>query len=115
MFDFKFLFIGAIVIGAMGVYIKYLNSEIADLESINATLNNANINLATAFNEEQERTKRQIDEISKAKNEVKKEVQYVEKIKYKIIKENNSTCISSLNDVFARLRQKRDTNSTDTK
>lgn len=99
-------------------YIAYSSYKISNLESENQSLNNAiqvslraNKELEIALNESQIEHQRKLEFLAKAKSENEKERVYVEKIKYKIIKDNNSTCLGAINDVFSRLQQQtRDNN-----
>lgn len=95
-----------------GGYVAYSSYKISNLESENQSLNNAiqvslraNKELEIALNESQIEHQRKLEFLAKAKSENEKERVYVEKIKYKIIKDNNSTCAMAINDVFSRLQQ----------
>ena len=104
-------------------YIAYSSYKISSLESENESLNEAikvslkaNKELEIALDESEIEHKRNLEFLAKAKSQNEKERVYVEKIKYKIIKDNNSTCRGAINDVFSRLQQQtRDSNYTKAK
>ena len=93
-------------------YIAYSSYKISNLESENESLNEAinvslraNKELEIALDESEIEHKRNLEFLAKAKDKNEKERVYVEKIKYKIIKDNNGTCLNAINDVFSRLQQ----------
>ena len=104
-------------------YIAYSSYKISNLESENESLNEAikvslkaNKELEIALDESEIEHKRNLEFLAKAKDKNEKERVYVEKIKYKIIKDNNGTCLNAINDVFSRLQQQtRDSNNTKAK
>ena len=94
-------------------YIAYSSYKISSLESENESLNEAinvslkaNKELEIALDESEIEHKRNLEFLAKAKDKNEKERVYVEKIKYKIIKDNNSTCRGAINDVFSRVHDK---------
>lgn len=104
-------------------YIAYSSYKISSLKSENEMLNNA-VNVSLKANKELEITlqeseidyKRKLELLANQKDKNERERVYVEKIKYKIIRDNNSTCLGAINDVFSRLQQQtRDNNNTKTK
>ncbi len=107
-------FLGVAIAIVAGLwYIENLQRRLENSEVLNTALQNANINLAAAWSDDRNKTQGEIDALIKAKNKVRVEKEYVEKIKYKIIKENNASCVSAINDIYARLReQSKDNNST---
>ena len=93
-------------------YLAYSSYKISNLESENESLNEAikvslkaNKELEIALDESEIEHKRNLEFLAKAKDKNEKERVYVEKIKYKIIKDNNGTCLNAINDVFSRLQQ----------
>lgn len=93
-------------------YIAYSSYKISSLKTENESLNEAinvslkaNKELEIALDESEIEHKRNLEFLAKAKDKNEKERVYVEKIKYKIIKDNNSTCRRAINDVFSRLQQ----------
>ena len=104
-------------------YLAYSSYKISNLESENESLNQAinvslkaNKELEIALDESEIEHKRNLEFLAKAKDKNEKERVYVEKIKYKIIKDNNGTCLNAINDVFSRLQQQtRDSNNTKAK
>ena len=115
LFNIKmFSFLAVVVAVIAGLwYIENLQSKLENSEALNTALQNANINLAAAWSDDRNKTQGEIDALIKAKNKVRVEKEYVEKIKYKIIKENNASCVLAINDIYARLReQSGDNNST---
>ena len=104
-------------------YLAYSSYKISNLESENESLNEAinvslkaNKELEIALDESEIEHKRNLEFLAKAKDKNEKERVYVEKIKYKIIKDNNGTCLNAINDVFSRLQQQtRDSNNTKAK
>ena len=104
-------------------YIAYSSYKISNLESENESLSQAinvslkaNKELEIALNESEIEHKQNLEFLAKAKDKNEKERVYVEKIKYKIIKDNNGTCLNAINDVFSRLQQQtRDSNNTKAK
>ena len=94
-------------------YIAYSSYKISSLKTENQSLNEAvqvslkaNKELEIALDESEIEHKRNLEFLAKAKDKNEKERVYVEKIKYKIIKDNNSTCRRAINDVFSRLHDK---------
>ena len=104
-------------------YIAYSSYKISSLKTENQSLNEAvqvnlraNKELEIALSESEIEHQRNLEFLAKAKSQNEKERVYVEKIKYKIIKDNNGTCLNAINDVFSRLRQQtRDSNNTKAK
>ena len=104
-------------------YIAYSSYKISSLKTENQSLNEAvqvslkaNKELEIALNESEIEHQRNLEFLAKAKSQNEKERVYVEKIKYKIIKDNNGTCLNAINDVFSRLQQQtRDSNNTKAK
>ena len=104
-------------------YIAYSSYKISSLKTENQSLNEAvqvslkaNKELEIALSESEIEHQRNLEFLAKAKSENEKERVYVEKIKYKIIKDNNGTCLNAINDVFSRLQQQtRDSNNTKAK
>ena len=93
-------------------YLAYSSYKISNLESENESLSQAinvslraNKELEIALDESEIEHKRNLEFLAKAKDKNEKERVYVEKIKYKIIKDNNGTCLNAINDVFSRLQQ----------
>ena len=93
-------------------YIAYSSYKISSLKTENESLNEAinvslkaNKELEIALDESEIEHKRNLEFLAKAKDKNEKERVYVEKIKYKIIKDNNGTCLNAINDVFSRLQQ----------
>lgn len=100
-----------VFVGAMGIY-GYMSYKISSLESENESLSSAievslraNKELEIALNETEIEHKKNIELIAGSKEKNDKERVYVEKIKYKIIKDNNSSCVGAINDVFYRLQE----------
>ena len=98
---------------ASGGYVAYSSYKISSLKSENESLSQAvqvslraNKELEIALDESEIEHKRNLEFLAKAKDKNEKERVYVEKIKYKIIKDNNSTCRGAINDVFSRLHDK---------
>ena len=94
-------------------YLAYSSYKISSLKSENESLSQAvqvslraNKELEIALNESEIEHQKNLEFLAKAKSENEKERVYVEKIKYKIIKDNNSTCRGAINDVFSRLHDK---------
>ena len=94
-------------------YIAYSSYKISSLKTENQSLNEAvqvslkaNKELEIALNESEIEHQKNLEFLAKAKSQNEKERVYVEKIKYKIIKDNNSTCRRAINDVFSRLHDK---------
>ena len=106
-----------------GGYVAYSSYKISSLKTENQSLNEAvqvslraNKELEIALNESEIEHQKNLEFLAKAKSQNEKERVYVEKIKYKIIKDNNGTCLNAINDVFSRLRgQTRDSNNTKAK
>lgn len=104
-------------------YIAYSSYKISSLKTENQSLNEAvqvslraNKELEIALSESEIEHQKNLEFLAKAKSENEKERVYVEKIKYKIIKDNNGTCLNAINDVFSRLQQQtRDSNNTKAK
>ena len=93
-------------------YIAYSSYKISSLKTENQSLNEvvqvslrANKELEIALNESEIEHQKNLEFLAKAKSQNEKERVYVEKIKYKIIKDNNGTCLNAINDVFSRLQQ----------
>ena len=104
-------------------YIAYSSYKISSLKTENQSLSQAvqvslkaNKELEIALNESEIEHQKNLEFLAKAKSQNEKERVYVEKIKYKIIKDNNGTCLNAINDVFSRLHQQtRDSNNTKAK
>ena len=104
-------------------YIAYSSYKISSLKTENQSLSQAiqvsikaNKELEIALNESEIEHQKNLEFLAKAKSQNEKERVYVEKIKYKIIKDNNGTCLNAINDVFSRLQQQtRDSNNTKAK
>ena len=119
MIGYIYIIIAVLVSG----YIAYSSYKISNLESENESLNEAikvslkaNKELEIALNESEIEHQKNLEFLAKAKSQNEKERVYVEKIKYKIIKDNNGTCLNAINDVFSRLQQQtRDSNNTKAK
>ena len=95
-----------------GGYIAYSSYKISSLKTENQSLNEAvqvslkaNKELEIALGESEIAHQKNLEFLAKAKSQNEKERVYVEKIKYKIIKDNNGTCLNAINDVFSRLQQ----------
>lgn len=95
-----------------GGYVAYSSYKISSLKSENQSLSQAinvslkaNKELEIALSESEIEHQKNLEFLAKAKSENEKERVYVEKIKYKIIKDNNGTCLNAINDVFSRLQQ----------
>ena len=93
-------------------YLAYSSYKISSLKTENQSLNEAvqvslraNKELEIALNESEIEHQKNLEFLAKAKSQNEKERVYVEKIKYKIIKDNNGTCLNAINDVFSRLQQ----------
>ena len=93
-------------------YIAYSSYKISSLKTENQSLNEAvqvslkaNKELEIALNESEIEHQKNLGFLAKAKSRNEKERVYVEKIKYKIIKDNNGTCLNAINDVFSRLHE----------
>ena len=93
-------------------YIAYSSYKISSLKTENQSLNEAvqvslraNKELEIALSESEIEHQKNLEFLAKAKSQNEKERVYVEKIKYKIIKDNNGTCLNAINDVFSRLQQ----------
>ena len=93
-------------------YIAYSSYKISSLKSENQSLNEAvqvslraNKEIEIALSESEIEHQKNLEFLAKAKSQNEKERVYVEKIKYKIIKDNNGTCLNAINDVFSRLQQ----------
>ena len=102
-----------IAVLASGGYVAYSSYKISSLKTENQSLNEAvqvslkaNKELEIALNESEIEHQKNLEFLAKAKSQNEKERVYVEKIKYKIIKDNNSTCRRAINDVFSRLHDK---------
>ena len=104
-------------------YIAYSSYKISSLKTENQSLNEAvqvslraNKELEIALSESEIEHQKNLEFLAKAKSENEKERVYVERVKYKIIKDNNGTCLNAINDVFSRLQQQtRDSNNTKAK
>ena len=104
-------------------YIAYSSYKISSLKTENESLNEgvqvslrANKELEIALSESEIEHQKNLEFLAKAKSENEKERVYVERVKYKIIKDNNGTCLNAINDVFSRLQQQtRDSNNTKAK
>ena len=104
-------------------YIAYSSYKISSLKTENQSLNEAvqvslraNKELEIALNESEIEHQKNLEFLAKAKSQNEKERVYVERVKYKIIKDNNGTCLNAINDVFSRLQQQtRDSNNTKAK
>ena len=95
-----------------GGYVAYSSYKISSLKTENQSLNEAvqvslraNKELEIALNESEIEHQKNLEFLAKAKSENEKERVYVERVKYKIIKDNNGTCLNAINDVFSRLQQ----------
>ena len=95
-----------------GGYVAYSSYKISSLKSENESLSQAiqvslkaNKELEIALNDSEIEHQKNLEFLAKAKSQNEKERVYVEKIKYKIIKDNNGTCLNAINDVFSRLQQ----------
>ena len=93
-------------------YLAYSSHKISSLKSENQSLNEAvqvslraNKELEIALNESEIEHQKNLEFLAKAKSQNEKERVYVERVKYKIIKDNNGTCLNAINDVFSRLQQ----------
>ena len=93
-------------------YIAYSSYKISSLKTENQSLNEAvqvslraNKELEIALNESEIEHQKNLEFLAKAKSQNEKERVYVQKIKYKIIKDNNGTCLNAINDVFSRLHE----------
>lgn len=101
-----------IAVLASGGYVAYSSYKISSLKTENQSLSQAvqvslraNKELEIALSESEIEHQKNLEFLAKAKSENEKERVYVEKIKYKIIKDNNGTCLNAINDVFSRLQQ----------
>ena len=95
-----------------GGYVAYSSYKISSLKTENESLSQAinvslkaNKELEIALDESEIEHKRNLEFLAKAKDKNEKERVYVERVKYKIIKDNNGTCLNAINDVFSRLQQ----------
>ena len=95
-----------------GGYVAYSSYKISSLKSENQSLNEAvqvslkaNKELEIALSESEIAHQKNLEFLAKAKSQNEKERVYVERVKYKIIKDNNGTCLNAINDVFSRLQQ----------
>ena len=95
-----------------GGYVAYSSYKISSLKTENESLSQAiqvslkaNKELEIALSESEIEHQKNLEFLAKAKSQNEKERVYVEKIKYKIIKDNNGTCLNAINDVFSRLQQ----------
>ena len=93
-------------------YIAYSSYKISSLKTENQSLSQAinvslraNKELEIALNESEIEHQKNLEFLAKAKSQNEKERVYVERVKYKIIKDNNGTCLNAINDVFSRLQQ----------
>ena len=96
-----------------GGYVAYSSYKISSLKSENESLSQAvqvslraNKELEIALDESEIEHKRNLEFLAKAKDKNEKERVYVERVKYKIISDKNSTCRRAINDVFSRLHDK---------
>ena len=96
-----------------GGYVAYSSYKISSLKSENESLSQAinvslkaNKELEIALDESEIEHKRNLEFLAKAKDKNEKERVYVERVKYKIISDKNSTCRGAINDVFSRLHDK---------
>ena len=94
-------------------YLAYSSYKISSLKTENQSLNEAvqvslraNKELEIALDESEIEHKRNLEFLAKAKDKNEKERVYVERVKYKIISDKNSTCRRAINDVFSRLHDK---------
>ena len=102
-----------IIIGVLAsAYLAYSSYKISSLKTENQSLSQAiqvslraNKELEIALSESEIEHQKNLEFLAKAKSQNEKERVYVEKIKYKIIKDNNGTCLNAINDVFSRLQQ----------
>ena len=112
-----------IAVLASGGYAAYSSYKISSLKTENQSLNEAvqvslraNKELEIALSESEIEHQKNLEFLAKAKSQNEKERVYVERVKYKIIKDNNGTCLNAINDVFSRLQQQtRDSNNTKAK
>ena len=95
-----------------GGYVAYSSYKISSLKSENQSLNEAvqvslraNKELEIDLSESEIEHQKNLKYLAQAKSQNEKERVYVERVKYKIIKDNNGTCLNSINDVFSRLQQ----------
>ena len=95
-----------------GGYVAYSSYKISSLKTENQSLSQAinvslkaNKELEIALNESEIEHQKNLEFLAKAKSQNEKERVYVERVKYKIIKDNNGTCLNAINDVFSRLQQ----------
>ena len=93
-------------------YVAYSSYKISSLKTENQSLSQAiqvslraNKELEIALNDSEIEHQKNLEFLAKAKSENEKERVYVERVKYKIIKDNNGTCLNAINDVFSRLQQ----------
>lgn len=93
-------------------YIAYSSYKISSLKSENQSLNEAvqvslraNKELEIALGESEIEHQKNLEFLAKTKSRNEKERVYAQKIIYKIIKDNNGTCLNAINDVFSRLQQ----------
>ena len=96
-----------------GGYVAYSSYKISSLKTENESLSQAiqvslkaNKELEIALDESEIEHKRNLEFLAKAKDKNEKERVYVERVKYKIISDKNSTCRRAINDVFSRLHDK---------
>ena len=95
-----------------GGYVAYSSYKISSLKTENQSLSQAvqvslraNKELEIALNDSEIEHQKNLEFLAKAKSQNEKERVYVERVKYKIIKDNNGTCLNAINDVFSRLQQ----------
>ena len=95
-----------------GGYVAYSSYKISSLKTENQSLNEAvqvslraNKELEIALNDSEIEHQKNLEFLAKAKSQNEKERVYVERVKYKIIKDNNGTCLNAINDVFSRLHE----------
>ena len=96
-----------------GGYVAYSSYKISSLKTENQSLNEAvqvslraNKELEIALDESEIEHTRNLEFLAKAKDKNEKERVYVERVKYKMISDKNSTCRRAINDVFSRLHDK---------
>ena len=107
----SYIYIIIAVLASRG-YVAYSSYKISSLETENQSLSQAinvslkaNKELEIALNESEIEHQKNLEFLAKAKSQNEKERVYVERVKYKIIKDNNGTCLNAINDVFSRLQQ----------
>lgn len=111
MMNFSF-FAGVVVMFLFifgGIYVSFLNSKIEKLSQDLSLSASANKNLAHSLDAKAQELQNLTKILESAKKKNEKERAHVERVKYKIIKDNNATCVNAVNDVFKRLHA-RDSN-----